>query len=360
MGLRLPHANEPIAMLVFVYEFITGGGAGSAQPRALPAASLLREGRAMVRAVALDLVQIPGVTPVVLHDVRLPPLDLPECEVVPVHELSSEPELFQEQVTRCDHAIAIAPETGGVLVARSQMVDQHAPGRRIGPPIDVLARCGDKHATALCLKQAGVPATHGIRLERENRWQNDFPLPAVVKPIDGAGSQRTGHVHSILEGRVRRREIPGPARVELYYPGLAASVSLLGGPIGVFPLPPGEQRISQNGWFEYLGGSIPLEPRLAARARDLALRAARAAGPLYGYTGVDLILGEAEDGSLDVVVEINPRLTTSYVGLSALAIDNLGQAILDVATGKSMSLCFRSGSVTFDAEGAVEYREGEA
>jgi predicted ATP-grasp superfamily ATP-dependent carboligase len=38
-----------------------------------------------------------------------------------------------------------------------------------------------------------------------------------------------------------------------------------------------------------------------------------------GYLGVDLILGEDGNGAVDCVVEINPRLTTSYVGLQAAA-----------------------------------------
>ena len=49
---------------------------------------------------------------------------------------------------------------------------------------------------------------------------------------------------------------------------------------------------------------------------------------LSGYVGVDVVLGN--DGR-DWAIEINPRLTTSYVGLRALAGFNLAEAMLAVA-----------------------------
>jgi predicted ATP-grasp superfamily ATP-dependent carboligase len=56
---------------------------------------------------------------------------------------------------------------------------------------------------------------------------------------------------------------------------------------------------------------------------------------------VDVILGDGPAG--DVVVEINPRLTTSYVGLRALAVDNLVAAMLRVAEGRPAGVNWRAG-----------------
>jgi predicted ATP-grasp superfamily ATP-dependent carboligase len=74
-----------------------------------------------------------------------------------------------------------------------------------------------------------------------------------------------------------------------------------------------------------------------------------------GWLGIDLILGEADDGSQDYVIEINPRLTTSYVGLRALSNTNLAQAMLDVALGHEPHLNWKPGKVTWSADGVVEY-----
>jgi predicted ATP-grasp superfamily ATP-dependent carboligase len=77
---------------------------------------------------------------------------------------------------------------------------------------------------------------------------------------------------------------------------------------------------------------------------------------LTGYVGVDVVLGDAEDGSSDAVIEINPRLTTSYVGLRALATSNLAEAWLQVALGTEIpNVSWRAGTVHFDADGAVRW-----
>jgi predicted ATP-grasp superfamily ATP-dependent carboligase len=73
---------------------------------------------------------------------------------------------------------------------------------------------------------------------------------------------------------------------------------------------------------------------------------------LLGYVGVDLVLGAAADGSDDWAIELNPRLTTSYVGLRALAVDNLAGAMLRVAAGERLEpIRWRSGEVSFTPEG---------
>jgi hypothetical protein len=128
------------------------------------------------------------------------------------------------------------------------------------------------------------------------------------------------------------------------------------GPRQTLPLLPAEQHLSQDGRFRYLGGSLPLPDALADRAVRLARRAVEAVPGLLGYVGVDLILGEPDDGSRDVVIEINPRLTTSYVGLRAMADVNLAEAMLRVAIGEEVApLAWKRGQVCFEADGRVSF-----
>jgi predicted ATP-grasp superfamily ATP-dependent carboligase len=92
------------------------------------------------------------------------------------------------------------------------------------------------------------------------------------------------------------------------------------------PLLPCEQHLSQDGRFRYLGGvaparDVPIEP-----LQRVAVAACKCVPGLRGYVGVDLVLPEASPDP--VVVEINPRLTTSYLGYSALAEENLGSRLL--------------------------------
>src|SRR5262249_45352566 len=103
-------------------------------------------------------------------------------------------------------------------------------------------------------------------------------------------------------------------------------------------LPAVEQRLSQDGRFTYLGGRAPLDAPLQARARSLAERAVCPVPGLAGYFGVDLVLGDSADGRDDTIIEINPRMTTSYVGLRKLARGNLMQTLLRLAVGEPPDL----------------------
>jgi predicted ATP-grasp superfamily ATP-dependent carboligase len=140
-------------------------------------------------------------------------------------------------------------------------------------------------------------------------------------------------------------------------PGFPASVAFLLGPWARLVLPPAAQLLSSDGHFHYRGGTVPLLPDPGARAEHLARRAVETVPGLRGYVGVDLVLGPAVDGSADRVIEINPRPTTSYVGLRALAEGNLAEVLLRMATGdEARPLRWRPGSVHFQADGRTAYR----
>src|SRR5262249_45038295 len=82
----------------------------------------------------------------------------------------------------------------------------------------------------------------------------------------------------------------------------------------------------------YRGGRLPLLPEFARRAEAIARQALAGIPGLCGYIGVDLVLG---DDGRDWAIEINPRLTTSYLGLRVLAKTNLAAAILHIAAGEA-------------------------
>jgi predicted ATP-grasp superfamily ATP-dependent carboligase len=111
--------------------------------------------------------------------------------------------------------------------------------------------------------------------------------------------------------------------------------------------------LSQDGRFTYLGGRVPLPHPLARRAETLALNIGAALLPFRGYLGLDMVLGLAEDGSDDVCIEINPRLTTSYVGLRQMYEENLALAMLRTAAGIPLPLTTTSRTIEFAADGSL-------
>ena len=79
--------------------------------------------------------------------------------------------------------------------------------------------------------------------------------------------------------------------------------------------------------FSYQGSEVPLAGDKHQAAEKLAQRAATLVPGLKGYIGVDLLV--ANEGCY--VIEINPRLTTSYIGLRSVVNVNLAQAIWEAS-----------------------------
>jgi predicted ATP-grasp superfamily ATP-dependent carboligase len=335
-------------MHIFLYEWITGGGLAEETGR-LPA-SLLAEGSAMISALAADFAAIPGARVTVLRDLRLDLLPLPGCEVVEIDSTATWRDEFDDRTAAADHTLVIAPEFDGILRTTLERIAV-AGGRSLNASVEFVALAANKQRTAERLAAAGVPAPQGRVLDADaERLPADFMYPAVLKPLDGAGSQHTLLVHSSAD---EPAPYPWKRRLESYIPGRAASVAALCGPAGRVLLPPCWQTLSDDGRFAYRGGSFIREPALTARARALAAHVLDAMPPAHGYVGVDLVLGDDPDGARDVAIEVNPRLTTSYVGLRAALRHNLAEALARVAQGHTVELPAHDPGVEFTAAGAV-------
>ena len=300
----------------------------------------------MLRSLAADLSAVSGVTIDVLRDARSAELELPHGTMHPVHGAEEEQETLARLAAAADWTIVIAPEFLGYLTARCRTVEE-AGGRLLGPDSQFVALASDKQATAEHLTQHGIRVPNGIALAAGAPLPEEFAYPAVLKPRDGAGSQGLAWI----AGPTDRVNGDSPARLEAYCPGTAASVAFLCGPRQVVPLEPCLQLLAGDGDFAYLGGSLPIPRPWAHRATRLATRAIRSFVNPLGYVGVDLVLGDDPSGSADVVVEVNPRLTTSYVGLRALAEGNLAGSLLAVAEGHEVELCWKSGPIQFESSG---------
>ena len=276
-------------MLIFVYEFLTGGGLfrDDTWP---PAMSLLSEGRAMVEAIAIDLAKIKDVQVVVLQDKRLDDLRMTGDVIIrPVASAAQAAEAFAELSATADWTIVIAPEFDGLLASCCQKV-LDCGGRLLGPSPQIVQLAANKETTALHLRQHDIPVPYGFALpggDLESTEPFDC-FPAVLKPLHGAGSQ---DVRLISRRDEMPRFLEQPSRLERFYPGDPVSVAALCGPGGNVVLPASAQRLSDDGAFVYLGGSLPLSESLAARAERLAQKVIATLPQPVGYVGVDMVLG---------------------------------------------------------------------
>lgn len=340
-------------MRVFVYEFATAGGTGHERDHAL-AVELRGEGQAMLTAVVEDLTR-GGADVQVLIDAELEPTlhswDVPEIDAMLVRSVDDHQRAFARSVRQADYTLLIAPETGGALLRLAERAVALG-GRLLGPGPEFIAIASDKQATAEALARRQVPTPRGAPWTGP-KCLGGLRFPVVLKPRDGAGSHGVRLLRDADELESLALPASAPFRVEEFHAGLAASVALLLGPDGASSLVPCAQRLSGDGRFRYLGGAGPLSELVAARATALVEKAVAALPATTGYVGIDLVLGSEPTGQDDVVIEVNPRLTTSYVGLRRLYQSNLADAMLAAAGGQPPRLTRLFEHVEFDAHGQV-------
>ncbi|MDQ3776174.1 MAG: ATP-grasp domain-containing protein [Pseudomonadota bacterium] len=307
------------AKRLFVIEFITGGGLAD-EP--LPGA-LAHEGELMLAALLGELSAIPGIKVTTTRDHRLSPLSGPaRCVTIGP---SDDPFAVWGRCTEDTDAVwPIAPETGGVLERLSRLVLEQ--GRQlIGSSPEAIGATARKHRCAEILRRAGVPAIptrplqHGIP-ESDSGW--------VVKPDDGAGCTETFYFD---DARALRAFAAGASNrgyvVQPYIAGTPASLSVLCRDGHAVLLSCNEQRIGrQVDRLSFEGVLVNALRRERPAFEPLARAIAGIMPGLAGYVGVDLILTP----SGPIVVEVNPRLTTAYVGLAEALDINVAAAILGV------------------------------
>lgn len=262
----------------------------------------------MVRALAGDLSRLPGVEVVVARDPAIPLEDFAgDIRAVDSERLWA---AWGELIARCDAVWPIAPETGGILEEVTALARRH------GRPVlntsgDALAIARSKHATAAHLARAGVPVAATARLGEappmsDHGW--------VAKPDDGAGAADTHFLPDRAAlARWQEHHRGRNIVVQAFLPGTPLSLSLLMQDGACWLLSCNVQHVRcEDGAFAYRGGTVGGAEALRPALEPLAARVAAALPGLWGYVGIDLVDGP--DGP--AVIEINPRLTTSYVGLA--------------------------------------------
>jgi predicted ATP-grasp superfamily ATP-dependent carboligase len=305
---------------VFVYEYLSGGGLVEGDDGA--ADELMAMGLAMRDAVAGDLLQLHGCAVTVATCAKVPPPSDAAAGAMPE---PGEPALdfVARQADRHDLTWVVAPETGGMLESFCRVVD---PSRWIGCDAAAIHLASGKRATLMRLDERGVATPLAFAHTPEiDRW--------VVKPDDGAGAVGT-RVHTsqdeAWEDWTRRSRQGVPMTVEPWVAGEPLSLSLLCKAGKAELLSVNRQRIAidDDGMVSFQGvetGVVPPDDPRMRPLRQLAAKVAHHVPGLRGFVGIDLVW-HAHFGP--VLVEINPRVTCAYVGLSAQLGRNLAADIL--------------------------------
>ena len=296
-------------MRLFICEYVSGGGVlGMPLPQ-----SLAREGDMMLGALVKDVAAIGGIDIVTTRDARLGHADLPaECHAVE----GDEPPwpLWQAIAEEADAVWPIAPETGGALLRFSNLAA--AAGRTLlGSAPAAVAVAASKRATADRLAASSVPVVPTMRADDVS--QDSLPVGDhgwVLKPDDGAGAESTRlfrRREDLLAALAIVPDLQGWV-VQPFIPGTPASLSLICRDGDAWLLSCNRQDVVIDGEiFRYRGSLVGALDSRRAAFEPIAAAVVEAIPGLWGYIGIDLV--DAPHGPL--VLEVNPRLTTSYVGL---------------------------------------------
>ena len=311
-------------MKIFVYEHVTGGGmAGQDLP-----SSLTREADVMVQALVSDLRALPEVTLLASRDPRLTPL--PGVELITPRPGESPLELFGRGLENAEAVWPTAPETGGVLeqLARITLERQR---HLLGCRPEAVRLAGSKYLTAHHLRDAGVPVAPTFR--------SGDPLPPrpgawMVKPDDGAGCEGARRVQDRVAAQRALDETPGLV-AQPWLEGEPMSLSLLCSGGGARVLSVNRQRMhfaEEQPVLEALQvNALPVHEQ---KHSLLAERIAAAVPGLWGCVGVDFLA----TAHSSVVLEVNPRLTTSFSALRQATGLNAPAMVLAMLRGEAPSV----------------------
>jgi predicted ATP-grasp superfamily ATP-dependent carboligase len=204
-----------------------------------------------------------------------------------------------------------------------------------------VAVCANKRQTARILSSHGIAVPAEMTAGRK-----------VVKPVNGCGAA----------GVRLTDDVPGDGEIgQEFIDGEHLSVSLIGSRIvgdacsnytGKPPLLLALNRqhvvIQEDGTFRYLGGETPVDHAWKCEIVATAAKAITVLG-CQGYVGVDVVVADRV-----YIVDVNPRITTSIVGIAACMEEEIAGLLVEASHGRGPEAVHLRGAVRFDTRGNVE------
>ena len=247
---------------------------------------------------------------------------------------------FGEEIGRlapeCDMGLVIAPDH--LLSKYTFLVEQAT--HNLGCGFMTIALCANKVQSGRVLREHGVPVPGDAGAGKR-----------VIKPVKGCGTQ----------GVRLSEEMPrGDEFAQQYVEGENYSVSLIpnrvigdacayysGKPPVFLAVNRQEIVIGSDGAFRYLGGETPVHP---AREDEIIATAKKAVEVLgcQGYCGVDVVVADKV-----YVVDVNPRITTSLVGIAACMQEEIAELLVAASKGNGPATVHLTGHARFDTYGKV-------
>ena len=206
-----------------------------------------------------------------------------------------------------DGALVIAPESDGLLYELTKLIEEmgilnlgsHSEGVRI---------CGNKYLTYRRIRDiVKTPKTLP-------------PKKYIIKEVEGCGCSN-------------QMVVPEKYIIQEYIEGEPYSTSFIVGK-KLYPLSLNRQYYRDG---RYIGGGINIDHPLRDKMIEESTKALKGIYGLNGYVGVDILLTE----DTVYILEINPRITTSIVGIYTTP--PISQLLVSNAQGKDLSYTVEKG-----------------
>ncbi|MES2499498.1 MAG: ATP-grasp domain-containing protein [Pseudomonadota bacterium] len=313
---------------IFVCEFITAGGFNGAD---LPA-GLVTEAELMRDALLRDLSDLHYLIYTTIDKRLNAPKKCQSCVTIEANDNAWS--IWADQMQQADAVWIIAPEANGMLlmlIELAMLLDRPI----LGCGVHSVKNASEKLATYFMLQQAGIktiptytinnwPKTDG---EKNNvKW--------LAKPNDGAGCDETmlfddadGLANWLEQHHKKETHVIQP-----YQQGIPASISCVMHQGRAQVLSCNRQMIFiENNKLSFSGSQVNGMRDFWPEFELLAQKIALTDKDLNGYVGIDVIVNTQNYNEI-TVVEINPRLTTSYAGLAEATGENPAELIMNTLT----------------------------
>ncbi len=302
-------------MNILIFEYITGGGM-LGQPLS---PSLEREGDLMLRAAVNDFQQLPDCSVFTLRDKRLGN-GVEGAETIVIEPGEHYSEKLEQLACKKDALLIIAPEYDDILYSLCKRCSGQT-FKLLNCEIETIRLTSNKYATYRHLLAHNVPQIPTcLTSDARHLGGEQF----IMKPVDGAGCTEVSLLNNRSELQAAA-DLPDRNQYifQPYVQGTHASLSLLCLQGRCSVLSCNEQYIREgNGRLQWVKCNVNAFER--DRFTPFCDRLVQALPGLCGYVGVDIVI----TGTQILLVEINPRLTTSYVGLGSVLCVNPAELIL--------------------------------
>ncbi len=289
------------------------------------------EGYAMLKCISRDLSPKHNATIMVSSEIQnIYPIEADRIILINKHE---NPYIKLKKLTSQFHyTIAIAPAQ---KLPEIISIIGKAGGRSLGPCLESVKTCSNKYLLYKALRRGNIPtpktARSTFKLEDILIKIRRIKSPFVIKPVDGVGcigSSLVNNINNLWKAviKVKNNTLKNYFIIQEFISGVNASACIIGNGLNIKILSINLQYVDlkpPDRESSYNGGLIPI--KLDGNISNTLVEAVKTLKCLNGFIGLDFIISN----NTPYITDINPRITTSYIGLRRIINVNIPDMIIN-------------------------------